>query len=84
MSPSERAIVEHVNAQTTDALALLERAVNINSGTMNFAGVREVGTAVRERSSSRSGSKRAGWTGPPSNAPATSWPSIRRPVRASS
>ena len=43
MSPSERAIVEHVRAQTTEALALLERAVNINSGTMNLAGVREVG-----------------------------------------
>ncbi len=43
MSPSERAIVEHVRAQTTEALALLERAVNINSGTMHLAGVREVG-----------------------------------------
>jgi hypothetical protein len=32
MSPSERAIVEHVRAHTTEALALLERAVNINSG----------------------------------------------------
>ena len=43
MSPSERAIVEHVKGHTTDALALLERAVNINSGTMNLTGVREVG-----------------------------------------
>ena len=43
MSPIERAIVEHVRAQTTEALALLERAVNINSGTMHLAGVREVG-----------------------------------------
>jgi glutamate carboxypeptidase len=43
MSPNERAIVEHVKAHTTDAMALLERAVNINSGTMNLAGVREVG-----------------------------------------
>src|SRR6476620_1149628 len=43
MSPSERAIVEHVRAQTTEGLALLERAVNINSGTMHLAGVREVG-----------------------------------------
>src|SRR4249919_824211 len=43
MSPSERTIVEHVRAQTTEALALLERAVNINSGTMHLAGVREVG-----------------------------------------
>src|SRR6476659_5319974 len=43
MSPIERAIVEHVRAHTTEALALLERAVNINSGTMHLAGVREVG-----------------------------------------
>jgi glutamate carboxypeptidase len=43
MSPAERAIVQHVQAHTADALALLERAVNINSGTMNLAGVREVG-----------------------------------------
>jgi glutamate carboxypeptidase len=43
MSPAERTIVQHVQAHTADALALLERAVNINSGTMNLAGVREVG-----------------------------------------
>jgi glutamate carboxypeptidase len=43
MSRAERAIVQHVQAHTADALALLERAVNINSGTMNLAGVREVG-----------------------------------------
>ena len=34
---------QHVQAHSADALALLERAVNINSGTMNLAGVREVG-----------------------------------------
>ena len=43
MSPAERTIVQHVQAHSADALALLERAVNINSGTMNLAGVREVG-----------------------------------------
>jgi glutamate carboxypeptidase len=43
MSPAERSIVQHAQAHTPDALALLERAVNINSGTMNLAGVREVG-----------------------------------------
>jgi glutamate carboxypeptidase len=43
MDPVERAIVEHVAGPTDAALALLERVVNINSGTMNFAGVREVG-----------------------------------------
>jgi glutamate carboxypeptidase len=43
LSPVERAIVVAVDAALPDALQVLERAVNINSGTMNFAGVREVG-----------------------------------------
>jgi glutamate carboxypeptidase len=40
---AERAIVAYVDAHNAEALALLERVVNINSGTHNFAGVREVG-----------------------------------------
>ncbi len=44
LTPDERAIVGHVDAHNGEALALLERAVNINSGTQNFTGVREVGT----------------------------------------
>ena len=43
LAPPERAIVQYVDAHTSDAIALLERAVNVNSGTQNFAGVREVG-----------------------------------------
>ena len=43
MSAGEQAILEHVDAQQSDALRLLARAVNINSGTQNLAGVREVG-----------------------------------------
>jgi len=43
LSPDEQAILKHVEAQQEPALKLLERAVNINSGTQNFAGVREVG-----------------------------------------
>jgi glutamate carboxypeptidase len=39
----ERTIVRHVDSHVAEGLALLERAVNINSGTQNFAGVREVG-----------------------------------------
>src|SRR5207344_1065378 len=39
----ERAIVAYVDAHNAEALALLERVVNINSGTQNFAGVRDVG-----------------------------------------
>src|SRR5580765_6099984 len=40
---AERDIVAYVDAHNAEALALLERVVNINSGTQNFAGVREVG-----------------------------------------
>jgi glutamate carboxypeptidase len=39
----ERAIAAYVDAHNAEALALLERVVNVNSGTQNFAGVREVG-----------------------------------------
>ena len=39
----EQAIVTYVDAHNAEALLLLERAVNINSGTGNHAGVREVG-----------------------------------------
>ena len=43
LTADERALVAHVDAHNDEALALLERAVNINSGTQNFAGVRAVG-----------------------------------------
>jgi glutamate carboxypeptidase len=39
----EREIVAYIDAHNAEALALLERVVNINSGTQNFAGVRAVG-----------------------------------------
>jgi glutamate carboxypeptidase len=42
LTPVERAIVKSVDAHNADALALLIKVVNINSGTMNFAGVRQV------------------------------------------
>ena len=47
-APPERAIVSAVDAGNADALALLERSVNINSGTHNFAGVRAVGDLFRK------------------------------------
>src|SRR5436190_6961593 len=47
-APTERAIVSAVDANNADALALLERVVNINSGTHNFAGVRAVGDVFRK------------------------------------
>jgi glutamate carboxypeptidase len=43
----ERAIVRAVDAHNQEALGLLERVVNINSGTQNLAGVREVGKVFR-------------------------------------
>jgi glutamate carboxypeptidase len=47
LSAVEREIVRHVDRRRTDAVALLEHVVNINSGTMNFPGVRAVGAAFR-------------------------------------
>src|SRR5690348_7037826 len=47
LSATERAIARAVDAHRDESLALLERIVNINSGTMNFAGVRRVGDALR-------------------------------------
>lgn len=49
LSPIEQRIVVEVKAQSADALGLLERSVNINSGTMNHAGVREVGKLYRNQ-----------------------------------
>src|SRR5574340_158038 len=47
LSPVERRVVRAVDARGGDALDLLERLVNINSGTMHFAGVRAVGDVLR-------------------------------------
>src|SRR5450759_1319387 len=47
-APAERSIVTAVDAGNADALALLEKAVNINSGTHNLPGVRAVGDLFRQ------------------------------------
>ena len=47
LTPNERSIVSAVDAHNADALALLERAVDINSGTHDFAGVRAVADLFR-------------------------------------
>jgi glutamate carboxypeptidase len=47
-SPQERAIVAAIDAGNGASLALLEKAVNINSGTHNFPGVRAVGDLFRK------------------------------------
>lgn len=43
LTGTEQRLVEAVDARQDEALDLLERAVNINSGSLNLAGVREVG-----------------------------------------
>ncbi len=43
LAPNERKIREFVRHHHEDQIAMLALAVNINSGTMNVAGVREVG-----------------------------------------
>jgi len=47
LAPEELAIIDYVDVHNDEALILLERVVNINSGTMNLAGVREVGAVFR-------------------------------------
>src|SRR4051794_36346665 len=47
-APPERAIGSAVDVNNPSALALLERVVNINSGTHNFTGVRAVGDVFRK------------------------------------
>jgi hypothetical protein len=88
LTPTERRIASAVDERNAQALALLERVVNINSGTMNLAGVRRVGDAFRAELdalgfTTRSASRRAGWTAPASIAPAISSPSGRGVARDS-
>ncbi len=47
LSRDERAMLKAVDAQRASGIALLEHVVNINSGTLNFAGVRAVGQVFR-------------------------------------
>ena len=47
LSPTETRMVADVDAHRQQSIDLLVRVVNINSGTMNFAGVREVGAIFR-------------------------------------
>jgi glutamate carboxypeptidase len=48
LTETEQRIVVAVDAHHDEALDLLERTVNMNSGTMNFEGVREVGGVFRQ------------------------------------
>lgn len=47
LSRAEQKIVSAVDGHNDEALDLLVRVVNINSGTMNFAGVHQVGDVFR-------------------------------------
>lgn len=47
LTTQERAVAKAVDSHNAAALALLERTVNINSGSLNFAGVRKVGDIFR-------------------------------------
>jgi len=49
LSRSEDALIVAVRASEDASFALLERVVNINSGTMNFAGVKQVADVLRPR-----------------------------------
>lgn len=49
LTAEERAIVAAVDRENAGALALLERVVNINSGSMNLEGVREVGRVFHDQ-----------------------------------
>ncbi len=47
LSPVEQRLAAEVRARSGEAIKLLEESVNINSGTMNHAGVREMGRRYR-------------------------------------
>lgn len=47
LGAQERAIVRAVDSHNAEALALLVKVVNINSGSLNLAGVRQVGDVFR-------------------------------------
>ena len=47
LSADERTMAAFVDQEQDAAVALLERAVNINSGSLNFEGVRQVGALYR-------------------------------------
>jgi glutamate carboxypeptidase len=48
-SKTEKKIIANVDAGNAGALKLLEEAVNINSGSMNFEGVQQVGQLFKAR-----------------------------------
>lgn len=49
LTRTERDIIAHVEAGAEEKIELLRRLVDVNSGTMNHAGVREVGRLLEDR-----------------------------------
>jgi glutamate carboxypeptidase len=49
LSSVEHRIVAHVDAHAEEAIAFLEQLVNVNSGTMNHEGIRQVGELFAPR-----------------------------------
>ena len=47
ISPEEHKLVNYIDAHASEATALLEKTVNIESPTENLAGVREVGAIFK-------------------------------------
>lgn len=47
LSPEEQKLVRYIDAHANDAVALLEKVVNIESPTQNLEGVRKVGLAFK-------------------------------------
>ena len=45
----ERQIVQHLDARLDESTVLLKQLVNINSGTMNFTGVKQVGMLLKHQ-----------------------------------
>ena len=77
LSPTEQKIVATVQARSEAALQLLERSVNINSGTLNHAGVREVGKLFSNELESLG--FKTSWSEMPAamNRAGHCWPSVR-------
>ena len=49
LTPEEKKIIDNVRTQMPQSLQLLEDIVNINSGTLNVAGVRKVGDVLAKQ-----------------------------------
>lgn len=49
LSSIENKIIESINASQLDQITLLEKLVNLNSGTSNIAGIHQVGDILRQQ-----------------------------------